>query len=76
MAALTGPLCDAGRCAQLVQALAEARNRMVDTQGEQLAAVLRSAAEDPELGLDERQCKAWPAVVVRAITRLTEGVTA
>lgn len=73
MTALTGPVCDAGRCAQLVKGLAEARNRMVETQGEQLAAVLRFVAEDPELELDDRQRKAWPAVVVRAMERLSGG---
>jgi len=73
MTTLTGPVCDAGRCAQLVKGLAEARNRMLDSQGEQLAAVLRFAAEDSELALDERQRKAWPAVAVRAVTKLTEA---
>ena len=71
MTTLTGPVCDAGRCAQLVKGLAEARNRMVETQGGQLAEVLRFAAEDPELRLDDRQRAAWPAVIVRAIGKLT-----
>jgi len=64
------PLCDAGRCAQLVEGLALAKRRMVDSQGAQLAAVLAEVAEDAELGLDGRQREVWPAVVTRAVGRL------
>lgn len=68
---MTGPLCDSGRCAQLVQGLAQVRSKMVDTQAVQLAQVLTWAGEDVEVALDERQRAAWPSAVQRAISRLT-----
>lgn len=66
---LTGPVCDAGRCAQVLAAFAEVRAR----QPEQLAAVLTTVRDDARLALDERQRASWTDVVRDAIGKLTGG---
>jgi hypothetical protein len=66
----TGLVCDAGRCLQVLRALAEAKTRMQDAQADQLVVVLESVRGDAELGLSDGQRAAWPGVVVRAVRRL------
>jgi hypothetical protein len=66
---LTGPVCDAGRCAQVLAAFAGVRAR----QPEQLASVLTTVRDDARLGLDERQRGVWADVVGDAIRKLTGG---
>lgn len=70
---MTAPLCDAGRCAQLLAGLAEARQRMADGQGEQLAAVFRALLEDGELALMAEQRAVWPAALARAVAAALPG---
>jgi hypothetical protein len=59
------PLCDAGRCAQLVEALAAAKARMVASQSEQLVVILTAVFADPELGLSEAQRGLVPGLLAR-----------
>jgi hypothetical protein len=78
---LEAPLCDAGRCAQLLAGLAEARQRMVTGQGRQLEQAFRTVLDDPGLALTAEQRAAWPLAVARAVEALTgqpaiEGVAA
>lgn len=67
---MTAPLCDAGRCAQVVEALAAAKTRMVQRQGEQLAAVLRAVFADPELGATEAQRVLLPVLLERHVSQI------
>jgi hypothetical protein len=73
---LTGPVCDAGRCSQLLAALAEAKVRMERVQVDHLGAILESMRDDAELGLTPEQRATWPVVVVRATRRLLGEVAA
>lgn len=70
---MTAPLCDAGRCAQLLAGLAEAKKRLIEGQGAQMAAVLRAVVDDPEFAASEAQRSAWPALLARHVAAITGG---
>lgn len=70
MTVLTGPVCDAGRCSQVIAALAAAKARMQDAEADRLAAAFESLRDDAELALTDGQRTAFPAAVVRAVRRL------
>lgn len=70
---LTGPVCDGGRCAQVLAGIAEAKVRLTDGAAARDKAVLDEVFADAELALDERQRGVWPAAVVRAIQRVLGG---
>lgn len=71
MAAPVGLLCDAGRCAQMVEALATARARWVRAQGEQLAAMFGAMVDDPEFGATPQQRALVPALLERHVAALS-----
>lgn len=73
MTILTGPVCDAGRCSQVIAALAEAKARMQDAEADRLQAAFELLRDDALLALTDEQRTAFPAAVVRAVRRLVEG---
>lgn len=73
---LTGPVCDAGRCSQVLAAFASVRQRALDAQAATFVALMEAARDDAELKLDERQRQEWPAVMRRAIAAATGEVAA
>lgn len=48
------PLCDAGRCSQLLAGLAEARGRMVAAHGDRIVDVLTAVFDEVELSVEQR----------------------
>ncbi len=73
---LVGHLCDGGRCAQMVEALAGAKARMEANQGDRLVAVLRLVFADPELGLTGEQQALVPVLVERHLAAVVGGSAA
>lgn len=71
---MTGaPLCDAGRCAQLLAGLAEARSRLIAGYGDRVAEVMGAVLADPELGLSVEQRARVPAVLARHVDALGDA---
>lgn len=74
MSADSLPLCDAGRCAAILRGLAEAQavERVVERNGEVLAAVIREFVA--RLDLDAAQAARVPAALQAAVAAVTGTV--
>ena len=68
MKVIDGPVCDQGRCARVLAAIAERDQRLADRLGEQLAHVLRETLAELGHPVDDERVNAALQGAVRRMT--------